>query len=349
MKSKGSIKGSKFNNTVQFQNNAWRDDFGGGCNAEYINADWCAANANEKFPQKEGQDLSACDAGCLPCAEACSHSGNTTSSQELFEKQAKLMDLSKKMGALAVDSIEKIKSDLNIVNNLVTNMFTEEGIDALLVTPLPKKAKKVIKELPSKVATVVATFQGEVVPEVEQVSETNECNYSSFKGYENGGCQSYGVGGNNYGYCNDSDSLNNMKCKSYYACDMKLKECHNGQQPNPMPKVQYTNNLPFIVPQEGKPDTYCTQDKFRSDRNEYLTHNQHGHEYSGTPNTNGCESYRYGNGNSTHCDDGFYDSDHGFSDTNCKAKDACEMPLCNDTYTSVDRLNAVGKGAKSEP
>ena len=49
----------------------WQDDAGNGCGADYINAEWCAKNATEKFQQPDGGFLSACDAGCFTCAEVC--------------------------------------------------------------------------------------------------------------------------------------------------------------------------------------------------------------------------------------------------------------------------------------
>ena len=72
---------------VIMENNLWKDDMGGGCKADYINATWCASYAKEKFEQSNGSLVSACDAGCSKCAGFCGPSNDNELTQGVTEYQ----------------------------------------------------------------------------------------------------------------------------------------------------------------------------------------------------------------------------------------------------------------------
>ena len=193
--------------------------------------------------------------------------------------------------------------------------------------------------------------------------EVQMCNYDNFKS-KYGDCDSYQPGKNNNCFYNDNNVLSNgdvdSNCKSLYACNMDVNSCKTEQMPvqdevqmQVQEEVQYVGELPEIFPQKGKPNTYCTEEKFRSGKENYLIHNKDGKLYSHKkingfnipPKTDGCESYKYGNANAVHCNDPFVDSEWGFYDPKCLSKDACNMKLCNkgDSQARYEALPDITK------
>ena len=106
---------------------AWRDDAGNGCTADYINAEWCAKNATDKFQQSDGSFISACDAGCPTCAKVCPTAAEMYNASETNYYASKENDINEARANEARENEARANDILNNVNEIIKKTNVPDG------------------------------------------------------------------------------------------------------------------------------------------------------------------------------------------------------------------------------